>query len=142
MKHVFLGFLLAWSSAANGAEEAKFTNLKEGDVAPFDGRLFNDPAVSKLIVDHQFRDLECKLRVDFEVGQANATSQYKYDLLYAKSEADNLRFTDVISIRDQHIKSLEKHVRPSNAHWWVAAGFVAGSATAVGIMYAIAPCLR
>ena len=142
MKHVLMGFLLAWSSAANGAEEAKFTNLKEGDVAPFDGRLFNDPAVSKLIVDHQFRDLECKLRVDFEVGQANATSQYKYDLLYAKSEADNLRFTDVISIRDQHIKSLEKHVRPSNAHWWVAAGFVAGSATAVGIMYAIAPGLR
>ena len=142
MKHVLMGFLLAWSSAANGAEEAKFTNLKEGEVAPFDGRLFNDPAVSRLIVDHQFRDLECKLRVDFEVGQANATSQYKYDLLYAKSEADNLRFTDVINFRDQHIKSLEKHVRPSNAHWWVAAGFVAGSATAVGIMYAIAPGLR
>ena len=142
MKHVLMGFLLAYSSAANGAEEAKFTNLKEGEIAPFDGRLFNDPAVSKLIVDHQFRDLECKLRVDFEVGQANATSQYKYDLLYAKSEADNLRFTDVINIRDQHIKSLEKHVRPSNAHWWVAAGFVAGSATAVGIMYAIAPGLR
>ena len=50
MKHVFMGFLLAWSSAANGAEEAKFTNLKKGEVAPFDGRLFNDPAVSKLIV--------------------------------------------------------------------------------------------
>ena len=142
MKHVLMGFLLAYSSAANGAEEAKFTNLKEGEIAPFDGRLFNDPAVSRLIVDHQFRDLECKLRVDFEVGQANATSQYKYDLLYAKSEADNLRFTDVINIREQHIKSLEKHVRPSNAHWWVAAGFVAGSATAVGIMYAIAPGLR
>ena len=142
MKHVLMGFLLAWSSAANGAEEAKFTNLKEGDVAPFDGRLFNDPAVSKLIVDHQFRDLECKLRVDFEVGQANAASQYKYDLLYAQSEADNLRFTDIVNIRDQHIKSLEKHIRPSNAHWWVAAGFVAGSATAVGIMYAIARGLR
>ena len=142
MKHVFMGFLLAWSSAANGAEEAKFTNLKEGEVAPFDGRLFNDPAVSKLIVDHQFRDLECKLRVDFEIGQANAASQYKYDLLYAQSEADNQRFTDVIDIRDQHIKSLEKYVRPSNAHWWIAAGFVAGAGTAIGIVYAVAPGLR
>ena len=107
MKHVFMGFLLAWSSAANGAEEAKFTNLKEADVAPFDGRLFNNPAVSKLIVDHQFRDLECKLRVDFEVGQAKAEERYRYDLLYAQSEADNQRFTDVIDIRDQHIKSSE-----------------------------------
>ena len=142
MKHVLMGFLLAWSSAANGAEEAKFTNLKEGEVAPFDGRLFNDPAVSKLIVDHQFRDLECKLRVDFEVGQVKAEERYRYDLLYAQSEADNQRFTDVIDIRDEHIKSLEKYVKPSNAHWWIAAGFVAGASTAVGIMYAIVPGLK
>ena len=137
-----MGFLLAWSSAANGAEEAKFTNLKEGEVAPFDGRLFNDPAVSKLIVDHQFRDLECKIRVDFEIGQANAASQYKYDLLYARSEADNQKFQEIINVRDEHIKSLEKYVRPSNAHWWIAAGFVAGAGSAIGIVYAVAPGLR
>ena len=142
MKHVLMGFLLAWSSAANGAEEAKFTNLKEGDVAPFDGRLFNDPAVSKLIVDHQFRDLECKIRVDFEIGQANAASQYKYDLLYAKSEADNQKYQEIIDVRGEHIKSLEKYVRPSNAHWWIAAGFVAGAGSAIGIVYAVAPGLR
>ena len=142
MKHVLMGFLLAWSSAANGSEEAKFTNLKQGEVAPFDGRLFNDPAVSRLIVDHQFRDLECKIRVDFEIGQANAASQYKYDLLYAKSEADNQKYQEIINIRDEHIKSLEKYVRPSNAHWWIAAGFVAGAGSAIGIVYAVAPGLR
>lgn len=142
MKNVLMGFLLAWSSAANGAEEAKFTNLKEGEVAPFDGRLFNDPAVSKLIVDHQFRDLECKLRVDFEIGQVKASEQYKYDLLYAKSEADNLRLTDMINIRNEHIKGLEKHIRPSSAHWWTLGGFAIGSATAIGIMYVIAPGLK
>jgi len=142
MKHVFMGFLLAWSSAANGAEEAKFTNLKKGEVAPFDGRLFNDPAVSKLIVDHQFGDLECKLRVDFEIGQVKAEEQYRYDILYAKSEADNQRFTDVINIRDEHIKSLEKYVRPSNAHWWAIGGFTVGAGATIGVMYAIAPGLR
>ena len=142
MKHVFMGFLLAWSSAANGAEEAKFTNLKKGEVAPFDGRLFNDPAVSKLIVDHQFGDLECKLRVDFEIGQVRAEEQYKYDVLYAKSEADNQRFTDVINIRDEHIKSLEKYVRPSTAHWWAIGGFTVGAGAAIGIMYAIKPGIQ
>ena len=142
MKHVFMGFLLAWSSAANGAEEAKFTNLKKGEVAPFDGRLFNDPAVSKLIVDHQFRDLECKIRVDFEIGQANAASQYKYDLLYARSEASDQKYQEIISIRDQHIQSLEKYVRPSNAHWWAIGGFTVGAGATIGIMYAIAPGLR
>ena len=142
MKHVFMGFLLAWSSAANGSEEAKFTNLKQGEVAPFDGRLFNDPAVSKLIVDHQFRDLECKIRVDFEIGQANAASQYKYDLLYARSESSDQKYQEIISIRDQHIQSLEKYVRPSNAHWWAIGGFTVGAGAAIGIVYAVAPGLR
>ncbi len=142
MKHIFMGFLLAWSSAANGAEEAKFSNIKQGEAAPFDGRLFNDAAVSKIIVDNQFQNLECKLRVDFEIGQVKAEEQYRYDILYAKSEADNQRFTDVINIRDEHIKSLEKYVRPSNAHWWAIGGFTVGAGATIGVMYAIAPGLR
>ena len=143
MKYFFMGALLAWSSAANGEDEKpKFTNLKQGEAAPFDGRLFNDAAVSKIIVDNQFQNLECKLRVDFEIGQVKAAEQYKYDILYAKSEADNQRFTDVINIRDEHIKSLEKYVRPSNAHWWAIGGFTVGAGAAIGIVYAVAPGLR
>jgi demethoxyubiquinone hydroxylase (CLK1/Coq7/Cat5 family) len=143
MKYLLMGALLTWSSAANGDDEKpKFSNIKQGEVAPFDGRLFNDAAVSKIIVDSQFQNLECKLRVDFEIGQVKAEEQYRYDILYAKSEADNQRFTDVISIRDQHIQSLEKYVRPSNAHWWAIGGFTVGAGAAIGIMYAITPGLR
>ena len=100
------------------------------------------PHTEKIIVDSQFRDVECKLRVDFEIGQARAEEQYKYDILYAKSEADNQRFTDVINIRDEHIQSLEKYVRPSNAHWWAIGGFTVGAGAAIGIMYAIKPGLQ
>ena len=143
MKYLFMGALLTWSSAANGEDEKpKFSNIKQGEVAPFDGRLFNDAAVSKIIVDNQFGNLECKLRVDFEIGQVRAEEQYKYDILYAKSEADNQRFTDVINIRDQHIQSLEKYVRPSNAHWWAIGGFTVGAGAAIGIMYAIKPGIQ
>ena len=124
---------------AHADDTPKFSNIKQGEVAPFDGRLFNDAAVSKIIVDNQFENLECKLRVDFEIGQVRAEEHYRYDVLYAKSEADNQRFTDVINIRDEHIKSLEKYVRPSNAHWWAIAGFTVGAGSAIGIMYAIKP---
>ena len=143
MKYFFMGALLTWSSAAHGEDEKpKFSNVKQGEVAPFDGRLFNDAAVSKLIIDKQFDGLECKIRVDFEVGQARAEEKYKYDLLYAKSEADNQRLSDVINIRDQHIKSLEKYVRPSTAHWWAIGGFTVGAGAAIGIMYAIKPGIQ
>jgi len=143
MKYLLMGTLLTWSSAANGEDEKpKFSNIKQGEVAPFDGRLFNNAAVSKIIVDSQFDNLECKLRVDFEVNRTKIEEQYKYDLLYAKSEADNQRLTDVVDIRDQHIQSLEKYVRPSNAHWWAIGGFTVGAGAAIGIMYAIKPGLQ
>jgi len=138
-----MGALLTWSSAANGEDEKpKFSNIKQGEVAPFDGRLFNDAAVSKIIVDNQFQNLECKLRVDFEIGQVRAAEQYKYDILYAKSEADNQKYQEIINIRDQHIQSLEKYVRPSNAHWWAIGGFTVGAGAAIGIMYAIKPGIQ
>lgn len=143
MKYLLMGALLTWSSAANGEDKKpKFSNIKQGEVAPFDGRLFNDAAVSKIIVDNQFQNLECKLRVDFEIGQVRAEEQYKYDIFYAKSEADNQKYQEIINIRDQHIKSLEKYVRPSNAHWWAIGGFTIGAGAAIGIMYAITPGLR
>lgn len=143
MKYLLMGTLLTWSSAANGEDKKpKFSNIKQGEVAPFDGRLFNDAAVSKIIVDNQFQNLECKLRVDFEIGQVRAEEQYKYDIFYAKSEADNQKYQEIINIRDQHIKSLEKYVRPSNAHWWAIGGFTIGAGAAIGIMYAITPGLR
>ncbi len=143
MKYLLMGALLTWSSAANGEDEKpKFSNIKQGEVAPFDGRLFNDAAVSKIIVDNQFQNLECKLRVDFEIGQVRAEEQYKYDIFYAKSEADNQKYQEIINIRDQHIQSLEKYVRPSNAHWWAIGGFTVGAGAAIGIMYAIKPGIQ
>jgi len=143
MKYLLMGALLTWSSAANGEDEKpKFSNIKQGEVAPFDGRLFNDAAVSKIIVDNQFGNLECKLRVDFEIGQVRAEEQYKYDIFYAKSEADNQKYQEIIDIRDQHIQSLEKYVRPSNAHWWAIGGFTVGAGAAIGIMYAIKPGIQ
>ena len=134
--------LLACPVAYAQDDSPKYTNIAHGEAAPFSGRLFNDAAVSKIIVDNQFQNLECKIRVDFEVGQVKAEQQYKYDLLYAKSEADNQRFTDVINIRDEHIKSLEKYVRPSTAHWWAIGGFTVGAGAAIGIMYAIKPGIQ
>ena len=134
--------LLACPVAYAQDDSPKYTNIKQGEAAPFSGRLFNDAAVSKIIVDNQFQNLECKIRVDFEVGQVKAEQQYKYDVLYAKSEADNQRFTDVINIRDEHIKSLEKYVRPSTAHWWAIGGFTVGAGAAIGIMYAIKPGIQ
>ena len=141
MKSLILGFLLAWSPAAH-AEEPEFAVLKEGEAAPFTGRLFNDAAVSKLIVQDKFKIEQCNIQIEYEVGKANAASKYQYDLLSARSEADDQRYQDLLSIRDDEIKFLRKAYEPPNNHWWLAAGFVVGAGSAIGIMYAIAPGVR
>ena len=119
------------------AEEPSFTPVQEGDVVPFDGRLFNDAAVAKLLVDKQFEGKQCELRVDYEVGLMRTKEQYKYDILLAKSEAADIRLNDLIIIRDEELKFLRKQYEPSKNHWWVAGGFILGAATSIGIMHAV-----
>ena len=141
MKALIIGFLLAWSPAAH-AEEPEFTILEAGQAAPFKGRLLNDAAVKMLIVDNKLKVEQCNIQIEYEVGKAKIAEQYKYDLLSARSEADDQRLQDMIAIRDDRIENLEKYVKPDNKHWWLTGGVVIGAASAIGIMYAIAPGLR
>ena len=142
MKYLLLGFLMAWSPNAIADDEPQFTELKQGEPAPFTGRLFNDPAVKLFIVDNKLKVEQCDIQIEYEVGKSKIDEKYKYNLLTAKCEADDERLQDMIAIRDDRIKELEKHIKPPMHQWWLAGGFVIGSATAVGIMYAIAPGLR
>jgi len=141
MKNLILGALLIWSPAALG-EDPQFTTLKKGDTAPFDGRLFNNAAVSKLIVEDRMKIEQCNIQIEYEIGKANAASKYEYDVLYAKSEAADQRLNDVLDIRDEEIKFLRKSYEPPKHQWWLAGGFIIGASSAIGIMYAISPGLR
>ena len=124
------------------ADEPVFMNIKKGEKALFDGRLLNDAAIAKFIVENKTKVQQCNIQIEYEVGKANANSKYKHDLLTARCEADDQRLQDMISIRDDEIKFLRKSYEPPKDHWWLAGGFVVGAASAIGIMYAVAPGLR
>ena len=118
-------------------EEPVFVPVQEGDVVPFDGRLFNDAAVAKLIVDKQFEHKQCELRVKYEVDLMKTKEKYKYDILTAKSEADDMRLNDLLEIRQEEINFLREQYEPPKTAWWIAGGFIAGAVTSIGIMYAV-----
>ncbi len=129
----FILFLLIASTVAH-ADEPTFTTLKKGEVAPFDGRLFNNEAVAKMVVDKRFENKECQLRVDYEVDLSKTHQKYKYDILSATCEADDMRLNELINIRDEENKYLREQIKPSRSGWWLATGFVAGVASAIGIV--------
>ncbi len=132
----FFMFLLMGCPVAH-AEVPKFTTLEKGEEAPFGGRLFNDEALAIIIVDKKFEDKECELRVSYEVNRMKAYEGYKYNILTATCEADDMRLNELINIRDDELEFLRKQHKPSNSHWWLAGGFIAGAATSIGIMYAV-----
>jgi len=134
-------FISMLCSTAHG-DEPVFTNLKKGEIAPFDGRLLNDAAISKFIIENRTKIEECNIQVDYEVGKANAKSKYKFDLLSTKCEADDQRLQDMIAIRDEEIEFLRKAYEPPKTQWWLAGGFIIGASSAIGIMYAVTPGLR
>ena len=119
------------------AEEPKYKNLKEGEVAPWDGRLLNEAALRILVEENATQDLTCDARVEFKVNEARIEERYRYDILKVKTDAELKQLNELIKIQDKFIKDL----KPKNNVWPVAAGFVGGAAISIGIMYAVKPGL-
>ena len=136
MKYFLLGFLITWSNAAH-AEDPKFTKLRQGQKAPFEGRLFNDAAVSKLIVDNRLKAEQCSIEIEFHKNRAIEKEKYKYNVLSAKCEAADDYTKDILSIKQDEINRLNKLVKPNRNMWWLSGGFIAGVGTSIAIMHAV-----
>ena len=115
------------------AEEPAYTNLKEGETAPFDGRLFNDAAVSKLITEHKLKDLDCDLEIEYQVHLSESKKQYEYDLLKAEYIATKTRLEEINQIKEDELQSLRQTHRPLRPYLWMTGGFVMGTAASIGI---------
>jgi len=115
------------------AEEPTYTNLKEGESAPFDGRLFNDAAVSKLITEHKLKDLDCDLEIEYQVHLAESKRQYEYDLLKAEYIATKSRLEDINQIKEEELQSLRQAHKPIRPYLWMTGGFVMGTAASIAI---------
>jgi len=138
MKYFLLGFLIAWSNAAYAFEQKpKFTKLNQGQKAPFEGRLFNDAAVSKLIVENRFKAEQCNIEIEFHKNRAIQKEKYNFNLLSAKCEAADDYTKDLMSINEDEIDRLNKLVKPNRNMWWLSGGFIAGVGASIAIMHAV-----
>lgn len=121
--------------------DPQFTDLDEGEAAPFAGKLFNYEAVSELIVDKETADEECELEIQYELDLQAAQHQLELDKFQIQFDGLQERYDAINLIKDDEILRLQdligKHPNRRNA-WMFAGGVVAGVATSIGIMYATA----
>ena len=117
------------------AEEPKYKDLKEGEVAPWDGRLLNESAMRILVEDSATNDMVCEAKTAFELNKLKIEEKYRYDVLKVQTDAEIKKLNELIKLQDEHIKQL----RPQNNMWPVIGGFVVGAGVSIGIMYAVKP---
>ena len=129
--------------AANA--DPQFTDLEEGEAAPFAGKLFNYEAVSELIVGKEIADEECVLKTQYELHLQAAQHQLELEKFQIQYDGLQERYDAINLIKDDEITRLQdligKHPNRRNA-WMFAGGVAAGVATSIGIMYATAELIN
>ena len=122
---------------SNVYAEPQFTKLEAGEVAPWSGRLFNDEAVSKLIVTDKFKVEECNIQIEYVLSKQLAELSLTHKKAQIDLDMQVKILEDKVSLRDNRIQSLESIKTPPNHLWYTTAGILIGSGITIGITYAV-----
>ena len=122
---------------ATAKADPQFTALDQGEPAPFSGRLFNDEAVTKLIVEDKFKVEQCNLQIDYEKKKLETLHKYEIDKIAIELNSQIKILENKVDLRDQRIKQLEKLSKPIKPIYYIAGGFLVGTAATIGITYAV-----
>lgn len=114
----------------------KFTHLKKGESAPFDGTLFDPLAVAKILAERQRLIKECSLEKEHQKNLSNLKCKRDKELLEAELQIEKKKYNLVVEAQKEEIATLRELATGENNTWWVAIGFALGSLTSVAIFFA------
>jgi len=112
-------------------------HLKEGDVAPFDGRLMNDEAVANIIAGNELTLEQCEIKTTLKVSIVKAELQLEIDYLKAELETEQAKNSTLLELRDTEISALRKEMKPNKTMWAFFGGFMLASGTSLGTYYSV-----
>lgn len=128
--------LLLFSSIANAGD---YTQMKQGQAAPYDGTLLKPEAIATIISTNDAAVAVCMAEGKHKVEKL----QIECDLTAEKLEQDYMSLklsTDKIdSIKDKEINDLKDIIKKQNVNrtpLWLTLGFLGGIATSFGTIYA------
>jgi len=110
--------------------------VEAGDIVPFDGVLLSLDAAAKVLTEKRFVDVECDVRVEYELGVQKERYQLqldykdieihswkdKYESMMILKTAENDRLTELVTKQ-----------KPGSEPFMVALGFGIGTLTSLGI---------
>lgn len=128
-----MNFFLLMSSLAFASPD--FTSVKEGQAAPFSGKLLTEEALAEIIVQHEEEVAKCEINLNYEIEKFKANSDLKYSLLEVRYDAEVEMYKRMIEIRDMQIKRDKK--KDVLQRWGVYGAFILGVGTTVAITHTV-----
>ena len=117
--------------------EEKYTELKQGEPAPYAGVLLTKEAIAKIYADQEEEVKKLKAEHEYQLNTSKLSAKTKYDLLDARYKLDVKMYQSMIENRDNAIKKLPVYSQGYKADWIMIGGFVLGSFITVGIVYSV-----
>ena len=110
--------------------------VEAGDIVPFDGILLSLDAAAKIAVEKKFEDVDCDLRISYELH--NQAERFQLQLDYKDIEITSWKdkYESMMILKVAENDRLEKLIlkqNPNKEPWMVALGFGIGTLTSLGI---------
>ena len=131
---MFLSLLILLSNPA-AADEGKFTFLGQQQCAPFEGVLFDPPALATILARQSTASLACEARLEYELSVEAASYDLEIRELQISLDALREESTLMITQKDLEIQQLQESIlrqSSDNRLWWYVGGVATGLAATYG----------
>jgi hypothetical protein len=132
---MFLSLLLMLGATAQAANPGQFTFLGQQQCAPFEGVLFNVPALSEILARQSTANLACQARIEYELSVEAASYELELRNWEIQYNALHEETSLLIFQKDEEIDHLQRALlkqSPSNRWVWAMGGAAAGLAATYG----------
>ena len=110
--------------------------VEAGDVVPFDGILLSLDAAAKVLNEKRFSDVECDVRVEYELKLQEQNYQLRLDYKDIEIHSWKDKYESMMILKtaeNDRLMELITKQKPSQSPLWVALGFGVGTLTSLGI---------
>jgi len=114
---MFLKLFLLLTMAANATDTGHFTFLEYKAPAPYEGILFNDTALAKILSDYDMIKYSCDIRTDYEIKVLTEEYEYKLENLKIEHKALTDEYDLFIIQKDKEIDLLAGALRKTSPRY-------------------------
>ena len=128
-------FSLLTIAHADESSSDDYIDVKSGETVPFDGKLFTNKAIAKILSNHKAEKDKLKVESDFLLEKTKIDLNLKYNILQSKTNSEIEMYKSMVAVRDEELKKAAK--KDLLKTWGAYGAFILGSATSIAIFYSV-----